>query len=147
MAIGLPILTVSDLVKSTSCSSTATGARIPARDVTTSVGNCIVADPDFAWQNDFQMPLRTELVVYKMHLGTFPDDPAPIGQALNRAADELDYLRDLGINAIHLLPSAEFPVDSSWGYNPAHIFSVESAYGVRKISRDLWMWHIRTASL
>jgi 1,4-alpha-glucan branching enzyme len=100
-----------------------------ARDVTSSTGNCIVADPDFAWQNDFQMPLRTELVVYEMHLGTFPYDPTPIGQALNRAADELYYLRDLGINAIHLLPSAEFPVDSSWGYNPAHIFSVESAYG------------------
>ena len=27
------------------------------------------------------------------------------------------------------MPSAEFAGDFSWGYNPAHIFAVESAYG------------------
>jgi 1,4-alpha-glucan branching enzyme len=35
----------------------------------------------------------------------------------------------LGVNAIQLLPTHEFPGDNSWGYNPSHIFSVESAYG------------------
>ncbi len=100
-----------------------------ARDVTSSTGNCIVDDTDFAWQHDFQMPRWNELVIYEMHLGTFPDHQPPIGEALDAAAAELDYLHDLGINAVHLLPAAEFPLESSWGYNPAHLFSVESAYG------------------
>jgi 1,4-alpha-glucan branching enzyme len=102
-----------------------------ARDVTHSGwdGKCIVDDPSFAWRHDFTCPPWNELVIYEMHLGTFPDNPAPHGQAFDAAARELDYLRELGINAIHLLPAAEFPVDSSWGYNPAFPFSVESAYG------------------
>ena len=102
-----------------------------ARDVTHSGsdGHCVVDDPSFAWQHAFACPPWNELVIYEMHLGTFPDDPAPRGQAFDAAIRELDYLCDLGINAIHLLPAAEFPVDSSWGYNPAFPFSIESAYG------------------
>ena len=42
---------------------------------------------------------------------------------------DLDYLRELGVNAIELLPAGEFPGDSSWGYNPGHIFAVEHLYG------------------
>ena len=41
----------------------------------------------------------------------------------------LPYLRDLGINAIQVLPPAEFAGGFSWGYNPAHIFAIESDYG------------------
>jgi 1,4-alpha-glucan branching enzyme len=42
---------------------------------------------------------------------------------------KLDYLQDLAINAIQLMPSDEFAGDSSWGYNPADIFAIEEAYG------------------
>jgi hypothetical protein len=35
----------------------------------------------------------------------------------------------LGINAIEVMPIAEFPGDFSWGYNPSHPFAVESIYG------------------
>jgi 1,4-alpha-glucan branching enzyme len=72
-----------------------------ARDVTSSTGNCVVDNTAFAWQNDFQMPGWNELVIYEMHLGTFPDDPAPAGQVFDAAIKDLGYLRDLGINAIH----------------------------------------------
>ena len=41
----------------------------------------------------------------------------------------LDHLVKLGINAIQIMPIVEFVGDYSWGYNPAHIFAVESAYG------------------
>lgn len=102
-----------------------------ARDVTHTGwdGACVINDPAFDWRHSFTMPPWNELVIYEMHLGTFPDNPAPHGGLFDAAIRELDYLRDLGINAIHLLPAAEFPVDSSWGYNPAFPFSVESAYG------------------
>ena len=41
----------------------------------------------------------------------------------------MPYLRDLGINAIEIMPVAEFPMSISWGYNPSQPFSVESALG------------------
>jgi 1,4-alpha-glucan branching enzyme len=41
----------------------------------------------------------------------------------------LGYLKKLGVNAIQIMPVGEFAGDRSWGYNPAHIFSVEIAYG------------------
>ena len=39
------------------------------------------------------------------------------------------HLKRLGVNALQLMPLAEFAGDFSWGYNPAHIFAVESSYG------------------
>ena len=41
----------------------------------------------------------------------------------------LGHLKKLGVNAIQIMPVAEFAGDRSWGYNPSHIFSVETAYG------------------
>ena len=42
---------------------------------------------------------------------------------------KLDYLVDLGVNAVQVMPADEFPGDISWGYNPAYIFAIEEAYG------------------
>ena len=36
---------------------------------------------------------------------------------------------DLGVSAIQVMPPFEFAGDISWGYNPAHLFAIESAYG------------------
>ena len=44
-------------------------------------------------------------------------------------SSRLRHLKKLGVNAIQIMPIAEFAGDRSWGYNPAHIFSVEPAYG------------------
>ena len=45
-----------------------------ARQVTSSVGNAVVHDPDFDWAgDDFHMPAVNQLVIYEMHLGTFHD--------------------------------------------------------------------------
>jgi 1,4-alpha-glucan branching enzyme len=37
--------------------------------------------------------------------------------------DRMDYLANLGINAIELMPIQAFPGRSSWGYNPVFYFS------------------------
>jgi 1,4-alpha-glucan branching enzyme len=98
--------------------------------VTNSVGDSVIVSPEFAWQvNDFGMPPWNELVVYELHIGTFPDTRLPPGQMIDAVIDDLWYLQDLGVNAIEVMPAGEFPQDVSWGYNPAHIFAVESAYG------------------
>ena len=75
------------------------------------------------------MPPWNELVIYEMHVETFPDAPARPGELFDAVIHDLGYLKDLGVNAIELLPTSEFPGDLSWGYNPAHIFAVESSYG------------------
>ena len=41
----------------------------------------------------------------------------------------LAQLQQLGINAVEVMPIAEFPGSFSWGYNPDDIFGVESSYG------------------
>jgi len=101
-----------------------------AKHVTNSVGNGIITGADFPWQGHaFGTPPWHELVIYEMHVGTFPDNPVQSGDLLDAIIHDMWYLQELGVNAIELLPSQEFPTDTSWGYNPAHIFAVESAYG------------------
>ena len=41
----------------------------------------------------------------------------------------LGHLKKLGVNAIQIMPIAQFAGERSWGYNPSHIFSVETDYG------------------
>lgn len=102
-----------------------------ARHVTNSVGNGIIYDPEFDWKgDDFKIAPWNELVIYELHVGTFNDEGKNNlpGQFKSIAA-RLEYLKKLGINAIQIMPVGEFAGDRSWGYNPAHIFSVESSYG------------------
>lgn len=102
-----------------------------AREVTNSVGNAIVHDPSFDWSGeDFQLAPWNELVIYELHVGTFNDqqDDTHPGKFSSVSA-RLGHLKKLGINAIEIMPVGEFAGDRSWGYNPAHIFSVEIAYG------------------
>ncbi len=101
-----------------------------AKDVTSSVGNAIIQDSNFEWGvENYQTPLWNETVIYEMHIGTFYDQPGGSPGNLDGAIKNLPYLKDLGINAIEVMPPMEFATDFSWGYNPAHIFAIESAYG------------------
>lgn len=99
-----------------------------ARAVTNSVGNGIVTAPGRP-DGDFTPPDWNAMVIYEMHIGTFhrPDDST--AGTFSDAIDKLDHLRRLGVNAVQIMPAAEFAGDISWGYNPAHIFAVESTYG------------------
>lgn len=101
-----------------------------ARQVTSSVGNSIVVDPAFDWSDDkFRLHPINELVIYELHLGTFHDQETVPADKFLEAASKLEYLKQLGVNAIEIMPLAEFAGYSSWGYNPACIFAVESSYG------------------
>lgn len=101
-----------------------------AREVTNSVGNGIIYDSAFDWSDDnFEIQPWNELVIYELHIGTFNDDRTDVPGTFAKAAEKLPHLRKLGINAIEIMPTAEFAGDYSWGYNPAHIFAVEQSYG------------------
>ena len=105
-----------------------------SRKVVNSVGNSIVYDPNaFNWSGDTRLSVNaSSTVIYEMHVGAFYD-PFPTSGGPGKFSDaitKLDYLTSLGINAVELLPVAEFPGDYSWGYNPADPYAVENtAYG------------------
>jgi 1,4-alpha-glucan branching enzyme len=100
-----------------------------AQDVTNSVGNSVVADLAYTWQSNFTMPPWNELVIYEMHIGTLNDSPGGGPGTFQSAIGRLDHIAGLGVNALKVMPVAEFAGDFSWGYNPAHPFAPESAYG------------------
>lgn len=101
-----------------------------ARQVTSSVGNSVVHDPHFDWEGDnFHIPPANELVIYEMHLGTFHEDHDAQTDKFTEAVQKLDHLQRLGVNAIEVMPLAQFAGKLSWGYNPSCVFAVETNYG------------------
>ncbi|MGC4072739.1 MAG: alpha-amylase family glycosyl hydrolase [Nibricoccus sp.] len=101
--------------------------------VTNSSGNGIIwkiAGRDrSASKKKFAAPTLDQLIVYELHIGTFNTVKENGPGTFQSAIEKLPYLRDLGINAVEVMPIAEFAGDFSWGYNPAHPFAVESIYG------------------
>ncbi|OGS43487.1 MAG: 1,4-alpha-glucan branching protein [Elusimicrobia bacterium RIFOXYD2_FULL_34_15] len=102
-----------------------------ARKVTNSIGNGIVYDTKaFNWGKDnFHIATGNELVIYEMHIGTFNVKEKGRPGTFDSAMEKLPYLQKLGINAVEVMPVAEFSGDFSWGYNTSHPFAIESIYG------------------
>ncbi|GAB3921217.1 alpha-amylase family glycosyl hydrolase [Mucilaginibacter myungsuensis] len=102
-----------------------------ARQMTNSVGNGVIYDAgQFEWgETNFETPSWNKLVIYELHVGTFHvKEPGKPGD-LYGVIDKLPYLKELGINAIEVMPPFEFPGGFSWGYNPSQPFAIESEYG------------------
>ena len=102
------------------------------RWLTNSIGNGIVADTNYRFETPgYSTPPWNEMVIYELHVGSFLYNPnSQNGRGnFDSVISKLDYLRDLGINVIQLMPSDEFPGDISFGYNPAYIFAIEQIYG------------------
>lgn len=86
----------------------------------------------YNWQvTEFTMPQKENMVIYEMLLRDFTQS-ANINGALQR----LDYLKDLGITAIELMPIQEFDGNNSWGYNPTHYFAPDKAYGTPEMYKQ-----------
>lgn len=98
--------------------------------LTNSAGNSIVYFDEFDWEGDeFHMPNWNDLVIYEMHIGTFHVTEEDKPGTFDTAIEKLDYLKDMGVNCVEVMPINEFAGDYSWGYNPAYPFAVEEAYG------------------
>ncbi|MBN2175205.1 MAG: Por secretion system protein [Bacteroidales bacterium] len=79
----------------------------------------------YAWQNNgFTAPDVTDLVIYELLVRDFTE-----GHTFNSTIGKLQYFKDLGINAIELMPVNEFEGNLSWGYNPNYYFAVDKYYG------------------
>ena len=83
---------------------------------------------DAAWKTP---PLR-DLVIYELGVRDFGGKwvaNQPRYGTFHDVVERLDYLAELGINAIELMPIQQFPGESSWGYNPVFYFAPARAYG------------------
>jgi len=100
------------------------------RAVTHSVGNSVVFDPKAIDWGDapYRSPGWDDLVLYELHIRTFAADEHGPG-TFDKAIGRLDHLAWLGINAVEVMPPFEFAGDVSWGYNPSHVYAIESTYG------------------
>lgn len=65
-----------------------------------------------------------ELVMYELHVGLF----TPEG-TFEAIVQRLDELKDIGINALELMPVAQFPGDRNWGYDGVYPYAVQNSYG------------------
>lgn len=85
-----------------------------------------VVDPAaFEWQdNDWAGRAWNEAVIYELHVGTFTPEGTFAG-----VERKLDYLRDLGVTAIELMPLSDFAGKRNWGYDGVLPFAPESSYG------------------
>ncbi len=110
-----------------------------ARQVTSSMGNAIIK-PLYSRRiksEKYIPPLLNEMVIYELHIGTFGKKEGLSGPGtLEGAINRLPYLQELGINAVEVMPLTEFAGGYSWGYNPSHIFAVESEYGSPRSFQD-----------
>jgi 1,4-alpha-glucan branching enzyme len=79
----------------------------------------------YIWQvTDFERPAKTDLVIYELLLRDFL-----AAHDYQTLIDTLDYLDNLGVNAIELMPVSEFEGNLSWGYNPSFHFALDKYYG------------------
>ncbi|MBW3468183.1 alpha-amylase family glycosyl hydrolase [Arthrospiribacter ruber] len=91
------------------------------------------AQQPYEWQHlDYNKPSPEELVVYELLVRDFDDR-----RTFKAVIERLDYLKDLGINAIELLPIKEFEGNISWGYNPSFFFAVDKFYGPKNHLKEL----------
>lgn len=66
----------------------------------------------------------SELIIYELHIGTFT-----LEGTFRTAAEKLDYLLELGVNAVEMMPVTQAPGKWNWGYDGANLFSINKNYG------------------
>ena len=85
----------------------------------------------YPWQiDDYQIEDSDDLVIYELLLRDFTDNAYGEGN-MNAAMNYLDYLDDLGVNAIEFMPVQEFDGNNSWGYGTHAYFAMDKVYGNR----------------
>ena len=63
-------------------------------------------------------------MIYELHVGTFSPEGTFTG-----LMERLDYLVELGVTAIELMPVADFPGARNWGYDGVLPYAPDSRYG------------------
>ena len=83
--------------------------------------------PAFNWSSatlNFKRPDKNNLVIYEVWV--YDHTPQ---RNIKGMIDRLDYIEDLGVNAVELMPVTEFDGNENWGYSPNHYFAFDKVYG------------------
>ena len=84
-----------------------------------------MAKKEYDWKDgSFKAPDEHKLIIYELLVRDFLED-----HSYTSLYDTLDYLTNLGINAIELMPVNEFEGNESWGYNPSYHGALDKYYG------------------
>ncbi|VXC26922.1 Por secretion system C-terminal sorting domain-containing protein [Flavobacterium sp. 9AF] len=87
----------------------------------------------YNWQvTNFTKPNKDNLVVYELLVRDFDAD-----RNYQEVIDKIDYFKNLGINAIELMPVMEFEGNESWGYNTAYHMALDKFYGTENKLKEL----------
>jgi maltooligosyltrehalose trehalohydrolase len=65
-----------------------------------------------------------EFILYELHIGTFTQEGT-----FEAAISKLDALKEVGINAIEIMPVSQFPGTRNWGYDGAYPYAPQNNYG------------------
>lgn len=92
---------------------------------------CIIrAANTYPWQDwTWRTPAFRDMVIYELHVGTFSgkDRENRVAKFLD-VVDQIQYLADLGVNVVELMPVVEYSTPRSEGYNGSDLFSPEMDY-------------------
>ena len=89
--------------------------------------------PKYSWQvTNFTPPASDTCVIYEALVRDFDTKHSFAG-----VASHLDYLKDLKVNVLELMPVNEFEGNSSWGYNPDYMFAADKYYGPKNSLKAL----------
>jgi 1,4-alpha-glucan branching enzyme len=89
--------------------------------------------PAFTWHDQaWQTPALRDLIIYELCVRDFAGRwfaNRPHYGTFRALLPYIDYLAELGVNAIELMPIQAFPGNSSWGYNSVFYFAPAQSYG------------------
>lgn len=83
---------------------------------------------DHVWsdrENSWKTPALNDLVIYELMITEFGTD-------IDRTIERLDYLADLGINCIEVMPVSNVAMTIDWGFLPIAYFGVDERFGKRR---------------
>lgn len=83
---------------------------------------------DHVWssqEENWKTPALNDLVLYELMISEFGGD-------IDQTIEQLDYLADLGINCIEVMPVSNVALTVDWGFLPIGYFGVDERFGNRK---------------
>ncbi len=95
--------------------------------------------PKYQWSDatlNFQRPNKNNLVIYELWIYDYTTGSNGYGGSLKGLMKRLDYIQNLGVNAIELMPICEFDGNYNWGYSPNHYFAPDKAYGTETMYKE-----------
>ncbi len=104
-----------------------------ALHMTLATGSSVIVDTNFNWTDEkFISPPVNQQVLYEIYVGTFNRVDAASPGTFKTIIEKLDYLADLGVNMIELMPITVSAEDQTWGpYTTTYLYAIETLFGSR----------------